>query len=109
MVIARLIDGDGVDLRNAQLFGPTSFYAGSQATTRRCNRGFRSQNWLQQHGQWILLASDKVIVPRRNMAMRFATVDKNGKYSKRLVSDATSKVSAYITMTQVRAYIVGKK
>jgi acyl-CoA oxidase len=48
---------------------------------------------------------DHVVIPRRNMAMRFATVDENGKYSKKTVSDAASKIS-YITMMQVRALIV---
>jgi acyl-CoA oxidase len=46
-----------------------------------------------------------VVIPRRNMAMRFATVDENGKYEKKHISDAASKV-AYITMMQVRAMIV---
>lgn len=48
---------------------------------------------------------NNVIIPRRNMAMRFASVDKHGNYKKHSVDDATSKV-AYITMMQVRAYIV---
>ena len=48
---------------------------------------------------------DNVVIPRRNMAMRFASVDESGKYAKRSVSDATEKV-AYITMMQVRAYIM---
>jgi acyl-CoA oxidase len=48
---------------------------------------------------------DNVEIPRRNMAMRFAVVDENGKYSKKHVSDAASKV-AYITMMQVRTMIV---
>jgi acyl-CoA oxidase len=47
---------------------------------------------------------ENVIIPRRNMAMRFASVDEQGKYSKKNVSDATSKV-AYLTMMQVRACI----
>ena len=46
-----------------------------------------------------------VSIPRRNMAMRFAEVDENGKYRKKHVSDAASKIS-YITMMQVRAMIV---
>lgn len=48
-----------------------------------------------------------VKIPRRNMAMRFATVDKFGKYKKKTLSEAASKV-AYITMMQVRAYIVNE-
>jgi acyl-CoA oxidase len=46
-----------------------------------------------------------VIIPRRNMAMRFAEVDESGKYRKKDVSDAAAKV-AYITMMQVRSMIV---
>ena len=48
---------------------------------------------------------EHVLIPRRNMAMRFATVDKNGVYSKKTVSEAASKV-AYITMMQVRSFII---
>jgi len=56
---------------------------------------------------------DHVKIPRRNMAMRFAMVDEDGKYKKVSgsgsdgggSSDAASKV-AYITMMQVRAYII---
>jgi len=47
---------------------------------------------------------DHVEIPRRNMAMRFAAVDEQGKYSKKTVSAAASKI-AYITMMQVRAHI----
>ena len=48
---------------------------------------------------------EHVKIPRRNMAMRFAHVDKNGVYTKKTVSDAASKIT-YITMMQVRAFIV---
>lgn len=41
------------------------------------------------------------------MAMRFAQVDEKGKYSKKAVSDAAQKI-AYITMMQVRSYIVNE-
>jgi acyl-CoA oxidase len=47
---------------------------------------------------------DNVKIPRRNMAMRFAHVDERGRYSKKSVSAAASKIS-YITMMQVRAHI----
>jgi acyl-CoA oxidase len=47
---------------------------------------------------------DNVIIPRRNMAMRFSSVDEQGKYTKKQMSEAASKI-AYITMMQVRAYI----
>eukprot|EP01083_Nonionella_stella_P001285 3755_1 len=39
------------------------------------------------------------------MAMRFASVDKKGVYSKKTISEAASKV-AYITMMQVRSFII---
>lgn len=107
MVIARLIDGDGVDrgmhnflvpLRSMQdhklLPGVITGDLGPKIGYNNMDNGFAR--------------FDNVVIPRRNMAMRFATVDENGKYSKRLVSDATSKI-AYITMMQVRAYIVGKE
>jgi len=48
---------------------------------------------------------NNVVIPRRNMAMRFASVDENGKYRKKTMSDAASKIS-YITMMQVRSIIV---
>jgi len=48
---------------------------------------------------------DHVKIPRRNMLMRFSQVDSKGVYSKKTVSDAASKV-AYITMMQVRSYII---
>jgi acyl-CoA oxidase len=47
---------------------------------------------------------NNVVIPRRNMAMRFSQVDENGKYTKKQVSEAASKI-AYITMMQVRSYI----
>jgi acyl-CoA oxidase len=103
MVIARLIDGDGVDrgvhnflvpLRSMDthmlLPGVTTGDIGPKIGYNVMDNGFaRFEN---------------VIIPRRNMAMRFAHVNEQGKYSKKSVSDATSKV-AYITMMQVRAYI----
>eukprot|EP00536_Pseudo-nitzschia_multiseries_P014640 jgi/Psemu1/246220/estExt_Genewise1.C_7430028 len=46
-----------------------------------------------------------VVIPRRNMAMRFATVDEDGNYKKKTVSEAASRIS-YITMMQVRSIIV---
>lgn len=103
MVIARLIDGDGKDrgmhnflvpLRSMEthklLPGVTTGDIGPKIGYNVMDNGFaRFEN---------------VIIPRRNMAMRFASVDTQGKYLKKTVSDATSKV-AYITMMQVRAYI----
>ncbi len=42
-----------------------------------------------------LASFDRVMIPRRNMAMRFAHVDENGKYSKKQVSPAASKTFLY--------------
>eukprot|EP00980_Cylindrotheca_fusiformis_P003160 scaffold721_cov131-Cylindrotheca_fusiformis.AAC.50 len=104
MVIARLIDGDGVDrgihnfivpLRSMEdhslLPGVKTGDIGPKIGYNNMDNGFAY--------------FDKVEIPRRNMAMRFAVVDENGKYSKKHVSDAASKV-AYITMMQVRSMIV---
>lgn len=106
MVIAQLIDGEGknrgvhnfiVPLRSMDdhkpLPGVTTGDVGPKLGYNNMDNGFA-----------IL---DNVVIPRRNMAMRFATVDESGKYSKKSVSDATEKV-AYITMMQVRAYIVNE-
>jgi len=104
VVIAQLIDGDGknrgvhnfiVPLRSLKdhkpLPGVTTGDIGPKIGFNNMDNGFaRFEN---------------VVVPRRNMAMRFASVDERGRYSKMTVSDATEKV-AYITMMQVRAFIV---
>jgi len=105
MVIARLIDGEGKDrgvhnflvpLRSMKdhtlLPGVVTGDLGPKIGYNNMDNGYAR--------------FEHVVIPRRNMAMRFASVDENGKYSKKSVSDATSKV-AYITMMQVRAYIVG--
>lgn len=104
MVIARLIDGEGVDrgihnfivpLRSMNdhslLPGVKTGDIGPKIGYNNMDNGFAYFT--------------KVEIPRRNMAMRFAEVDENGKYSKKHVSDAASKV-AYITMMQVRTQIV---
>eukprot|EP00538_Stauroneis_constricta_P006312 CAMPEP_0119562116 /NCGR_PEP_ID=MMETSP1352-20130426/19538_1 /TAXON_ID=265584 /ORGANISM="Stauroneis constricta, Strain CCMP1120" /LENGTH=704 /DNA_ID=CAMNT_0007610463 /DNA_START=93 /DNA_END=2207 /DNA_ORIENTATION=+ len=104
MVIARLIDGDGVDrgihnflvqLRSMEdhslLKGVDTGDIGPKIGYNVMDNGFAR--------------FDNVVIPRRNMAMRFAEVDEDGKYKKKTVSDAASKV-AYITMMQVRAMIV---
>jgi len=103
MVIAKLIDGDGVDrgihnflvpLRSMKdhklLPGVTTGDLGPKIGYNNMDNGFAS--------------FDNVVIPRRNMAMRFATVDEHGKYRKKSQDSAASKV-AYITMMQVRAYI----
>jgi len=104
MVIARLFDGDGVDhgvhnflvqtrsLQDHSLMpGVTCGDIGPKIGYNNMDNGFAK--------------FEHVVIPRRNMAMRFATVDDNGKYEKKAVSDAASKIS-YITMMQVRSLIV---
>lgn len=104
MVIAKLIDGEGVDhgihnflvqtrsLKDHSLMpGVTCGDIGPKIGYNVMDNGFAK--------------FDHVKIPRRNMAMRFAQVDKYGTYTKKIVSDAASKV-AYITMMQVRAFIV---
>jgi len=111
MVIARLIDGDGVDhgihnflvpLRSMEdhtlLPGVETGDIGPKIGYNNMDNGFAR--------------FDNVRIPRRNMAMRFAKVDEEGRYEKVGVkggssknNDAASKV-AYITMMQVRAYII---
>ncbi|GMI47349.1 hypothetical protein TrCOL_g11217 [Triparma columacea] len=107
MVIARLIDGKGVDrgvhnfivpirdyLTHLPLPGVTVGDIGSKIGYNTMDNGF--------------LKLENVRVPLDNMAMRFVKVDSNGKYSKRegVGGDATQKI-AYLTMMQVRAQIVG--
>lgn len=107
MVIARLIDGDGIDrgihnflvpLRSMQdhtlLPGVTTGDIGPKIGYNNMDNGYASFT--------------QVKIPRRNMAMRFVHVDANGKYTKVASSkeaEASSKI-AYITMMQVRAMIV---
>jgi acyl-CoA oxidase len=49
---------------------------------------------------------DNVIIPRRNMAMRFATVDEDGNYSTKVDASGPASKIAYISMMQVRSYII---
>mmetsp|Transcript_3595 Transcript_3595/g.6820 ORF Transcript_3595/g.6820 Transcript_3595/m.6820 type:complete len:382 (+) Transcript_3595:63-1208(+) len=104
MVIARLIDGDGVDrgmhnfLVQTRSFDDHSLMPGVTCGDIGPKIGYNNMD----NG---FAKFDHVVIPRRNMAMRFATVDENGKYSKKTVSDAASKIY-HITMMQVRALIV---
>jgi len=104
MVIARLIDGEKVDrgmhnflvpLRSMEdhshLPGVITGDIGPKIGYNNMDNGFAR--------------FDHVKIPRRNMAMKFSIVDENGKYIKKSLSDATSKV-AYITMMRVRASII---
>lgn len=104
MVIAKLIDGKGVNrgvhnflvpLRSMKdhtlLPGVKTGDVGPKIGYNVMDNGFAS--------------FDNVSIPRRNMAMRFATMDEQGNFSKKSVSEASQKI-AYITMMQVRAHIV---
>ncbi|GMH52997.1 hypothetical protein TrRE_jg6324 [Triparma retinervis] len=105
MVIARLIDGEGVDrgvhnfivpirdyVTHLPLPGITVGDIGSKIGYNTMDNGF--------------LKLENVRVPLDNMAMRFVKVDGDGRYSKRGGGSATQKI-AYLTMMQVRAQIVG--
>ncbi len=106
MVIARLIDGQGIDrgvhnfLVQTRSFedhtlmpGVTCGDIGPKIGYNTADNGFAK--------------FDHVKIPRRNMPMRFAFVDQNGKYTKRVVTDVMSKIT-YITMMQVRAWLVSE-
>jgi acyl-CoA oxidase len=113
MVIARLIDGEGVDrgihnfivplrdLKTHQLLpGVTTGDIGPKIGYNNMDNGYcRFKN---------------VWIPRRNMAMRFAGVDEQGRYYKKSSSTGNSTSEdgsgaaakiAYITMMQVRSMI----
>lgn len=103
MVIARLIDGDGIDRGVHNFLVPLrsmddhTFLPGVETGDLGPKIGYNNMD----NG----LASFKnVVIPRRNMAMRFSQVDEQGKYTKKQVSEAASKI-AYITMMQVRSFI----
>lgn len=104
MVIARLIDGEGVDRGIHNFLVPLrsmkdhSLLPGVKTGDIGPKIGYNNMD----NGYAYF---DNVTIPRRNMAMRFAEVDETGKYHKKQVSAAASKV-AYITMMQVRAMIV---
>jgi len=103
MVIARLIDGEGVDRGVHNFLVPLrsmtdhTLLPGVETNDLGPKIGYNNMD----NG----LASFKnVVIPRRNMAMRFSEVDEQGKYTKKQVSEAASKI-AYITMMQVRSFI----
>ena len=104
MVIAQLIDGQGkhrgihnflVQLRSMEdhtlLPGVETGDIGPKIGYNTMDNGFAYFR--------------NVKIPRRNMAMRFASVDEDGNYKKKTMSEAASKIS-YITMMQVRSMIV---
>lgn len=105
MVIARLIDGDGIDrgihnflvpLRSMQdhtlLPGVTTGDIGPKIGFNTMDNGYATFNHVK--------------IPRRNMAMRFAVVDEHGQYqTQSKASTAAASKIAYITMMQVRAHI----
>jgi acyl-CoA oxidase len=105
MVIAQLIDGRGkrrgihnflVPLRSmvdhTLLKGVKTGDIGPKIGYNNMDNGFAS--------------FDNVIIPRRNMAMRFATVDEDGNYSSKVDSSGPASKIAYISMMQVRSYII---
>lgn len=104
MVIARLIDGQGVDRGVHNFLVQTRSYK-----DHTLMKGVTCGDIGPKIGYNVMdngfAKFDQVKIPRRNMAMRFAVVDEQGNYSKNTVSEATSKIS-YITMMQVRAMIV---
>jgi len=105
MVIAQLMDGQGihrgihnflVPLRSTEdhkpLPGVTAIDLGPKLGFNNIDNGF--------------CRFDHVMIPRRNMAMKFSEVDEHGTYrKKKQASKAASKI-AYITMMQVRAYMI---
>jgi acyl-CoA oxidase len=103
MVIARLIDGHGVDRGMHNFLVPLR-----SMTDHTLLPGVKTGDIGPKIGYNVMdngfASFDKVRIPRRNMAMRFASVDEHGNYQKKTVSDAAQRIS-YITMMQVRAYI----
>jgi acyl-CoA oxidase len=102
MVIARLIDGDGIDR------GIHNFLVPLRCTqTHRLLPGVETGDIGPKIGYNVMdngyARFNHVRIPRRNMAMRFAHVDERGKYFTK-ADGAASKI-AYITMMQVRAHI----
>jgi acyl-CoA oxidase len=112
MIIAQLIDGDGIERGIHNFIVPLrsmddhTLLPGVMTGDIGPKIGYNNMD----NGYAIFT---NVRIPRRNMAMRFAYVDENGKYTKKKAAgsggggsdDAASKV-AYITMMQVRAYII---
>ena len=104
MVIARLIDGDGIDRGIHNFLVPLR-----SMKDHKLLKGVKTGDIGPKIGYNVMdngyASFDGVEIPRRNMAMRFSQVDEQGKYKKTAVSPAASKI-AYITMMQVRALIV---
>lgn len=103
MVIARLIDGTGKDRGVHNFLVPLR-----SMTDHTLLPGVQTGDIGPKIGLNVMdngfASFDNVLIPRRNMAMRFASVDENGVYTKKTLSDASDKI-AYITMMQVRAWI----
>jgi len=106
MVIARLVDGEGIDrgihnfLVQIRSMTDHTLMNGVECGDIGPKIGYNNMD----NG---FARFTHVHIPRRNMAMRFATVDERGTYRLQNTSDAASKV-AYITMMQVRAHIVNE-
>jgi acyl-CoA oxidase len=103
MVMARLIDGNGIDRGVHNFLVPLRHY-----DTHKLLPGVTTGDIGPKIGYNTMdngfAMFDHVHIPRRNMAMRFAIVDEHGNYRKTTQNDAASKI-AYITMMQVRAHI----
>jgi acyl-CoA oxidase len=109
MVIARLIDGDGVDRGIHNFVVPLRSIKDHKLlpVVETGDIGPKIGYDTMDNG---FCHFDHVKIPRRSMAFRFTQVDLNGKYPKvrsASTSDTASKV-AYITMMQVRSYIVNE-
>ena len=103
MVIARLIDGDGVDRGVHNFLVPLRHYKTHQLLPGVTTGDIGPKIGYNTMDNGFAMF-DQVHIPRRNMAMRFAIVNAQGKYRKTTLNDAASKI-AYITMMQVRAHI----
>jgi acyl-CoA oxidase len=109
MIIAQLIDGEGVERGIHNFIVPLrsmddhTLLPGVMTGDIGPKIGYNNMD----NGYAIFT---NVRIPRRNMAMRFAYVDENGKYTKKTggggSDDAAASKVAYITMMQVRAYII---
>lgn len=92
MVIARLIDGQGIDrgihnfLVQLRSMDDHTLLEGVQTGDIGPKIGYNNMD----NG---FAFFKNVKIPRRNMAMRFAEVDADGVYRKKIVSDAASKIS----------------
>ena len=97
MVIARLIDGDGVDRGVHNFLVPLR-----SMKDHTLLKGVKTGDIGPKIGYNVMdngfCSFDHVHIPRRNMAMRFAVVDEQGRYTKKHVSDAVLIVAGHDTI-----------